>query len=58
MMGFQGSDGGSISEGRQFQQDGRESEKIRIMFSTDLAARGLDVTDISHVVHFDLPVDG
>ena len=57
MMGFQGSDGGSI-EGRQFQQDGRESEKIRIMFSTDLAARGLDVTDISHVVHFDLPHDG
>eukprot|EP00978_Attheya_sp_CCMP212_P027594 scaffold92866_cov49-Attheya_sp.AAC.2 len=31
---------------------------VRIMLSTDLAARGLDVDDISHVINFDLPNDG
>ena len=30
----------------------------RIMFSSDLAARGLDVEGISHVINFDLPDDG
>jgi len=31
---------------------------LRIMISTDLAARGLDISNISHVVNFDLPNDG
>jgi superfamily II DNA/RNA helicase len=57
MLAFQGSDGGSI-EGRRFQQEEANEKKIRILFSSDLAARGLDVTNISHVVHFDLPHDG
>jgi superfamily II DNA/RNA helicase len=56
MLGFQGSDGGSI-EGRRFHQEEGDDGKVRILFSTDLAARGLDVTNVSHVLHFDLPRD-
>lgn len=29
--------------------------KVRVLVATDLAARGIDVDDISHVVNFDLP---
>ena len=30
---------------------------LRILLSTDLAARGLDIVDITHIIHFDLPPD-
>lgn len=46
------------------EQDEREKALIRfrngtcpIFVSTDLAARGLDITDVGHVVHFQLPLD-
>ncbi|MEN9743241.1 MAG: hypothetical protein RLZZ65_1046 [Bacteroidota bacterium] len=29
--------------------------EIRILIATDLIARGIDVTDVSHVINFDLP---
>ncbi len=31
--------------------------KIRILVATDVASRGIDVTDITHIVNFDLPDD-
>jgi len=33
------------------------SRVIRILVATDVASRGLDVTDITHVVNYDLPSD-
>ena len=31
--------------------------KLRILVATDAAARGLDVTEVSHIIHYDLPLD-
>jgi ATP-dependent RNA helicase RhlE len=30
--------------------------KTQVLVATDVAARGIDVQDISHVVNFDVPV--
>ena len=45
-------------------QDARErvmsrfkSDRIQVLVATDVAARGLDINDISHVVNYDLPED-
>ena len=40
---------------RQAALSGFTSGKIRIMVATDIAARGIDVKDISLVINFDLP---
>ncbi len=42
-------------EDRTFTLNEFKSRKIRILFATDIAARGLDIDDISCVVNFDLP---
>ena len=32
-------------------------QRVRVVVATDVAARGLDIDHISHVVNFDLPND-
>lgn len=34
------------------------NNRIRILFCNDLAARGLDISGVSHVINFDIPKDG
>jgi ATP-dependent RNA helicase RhlE len=36
--------------------DGFKSGKYQVMVATDIAARGIDVTGISHVINYDVPV--
>jgi superfamily II DNA/RNA helicase len=33
------------------------SGKVSMLLTTDVAARGLDITDVTHVVHYDFPSD-
>lgn len=49
-------DSSSVSE-RRSRMDRFRSGDARILVSTDLAARGLDVTRITHTFNFDLPQD-
>ena len=61
MEGFRGPDdttgvasnNSNNNNGETVQKD----DKLRILLSTDLAARGLDISNISHVINFDLPHD-
>lgn len=42
-------------EDRTYTLNGYKDKKIQILFATDIAARGLDIDDISCVINFDLP---
>ncbi len=47
---------GNLSQNRRQQAlDGFKSGAYNILVATDIAARGIDVTGISHVVNFDVP---
>lgn len=47
---------GDMTQGkRQEALTGFRKGKYRILVATDIAARGIDVTDISHVVNYDMP---
>ncbi|MBN2418818.1 MAG: DEAD/DEAH box helicase [Deltaproteobacteria bacterium] len=47
---------GNLSQSRrQAALDGFRSGKFQILVATDLAARGIDVTRISHVINYDIP---
>lgn len=47
---------GNLSQNqRQAALDGFRSGKYQIMVATDIAARGIDVSSISHVVNYDIP---
>ena len=32
-----------------------KDDRIKILVATDVAARGLDIADVSHVINYDLP---
>jgi len=42
---------------RERAMDGFKAGRYRVMVATDIAARGIDVTGISHVINFDVPVN-
>jgi ATP-dependent RNA helicase RhlE len=47
---------GNLSQNqRKVAMDGFRSGKFNILVATDIAARGIDVTGISHVVNYDVP---
>lgn len=47
---------GNLSQNRrQEAMDAFRSGKARVMVATDIAARGIDVSQITHVINFDLP---
>jgi ATP-dependent RNA helicase RhlE len=46
---------GRTQNQRQRALDGFKDGNFRVMVATDIAARGIDVTGISHVINFDVP---
>ena len=49
---------GDLSQAQRDHVMGKfRSRQIRILVATDVAARGIDVADISHVFHYNLPDD-
>lgn len=47
---------GNLSQSKRQQAlDGFRSGKFEILVATDIAARGIDVTGISHVINYDMP---
>ena len=47
--------GNKSQNARQRALDAFRSGKLRVLVATDIAARGIDIDDISHVVNFELP---
>jgi ATP-dependent RNA helicase RhlE len=47
---------GNLSQGRrQAALEGFKNGTFQILVATDIAARGIDVTQVSHVINFDIP---
>ncbi|WP_417308232.1 DEAD/DEAH box helicase [Devosia sp.] len=61
-LGIDGFDAAAIhgnksNNARQAALKGFASGKVRILVATDIAARGIDVTDVTHVINYELPDD-
>ncbi|BDM63523.1 ATP-dependent RNA helicase SrmB [Shewanella sp. NFH-SH190041] len=47
---------GDMEQKRRFQALGRFTKgEVKVLLATDVAARGIDIDDISHVINFDMP---
>ncbi|MCJ7823988.1 MAG: DEAD/DEAH box helicase, partial [Anaerolineales bacterium] len=49
--------GNKSQQARTRALDGFKRNRFRVLVATDVAARGLDVDDITHVINYDLPVE-
>ncbi|MBL8034237.1 MAG: DEAD/DEAH box helicase [Leptospiraceae bacterium] len=50
---------GNLSQNQRARSlDGFRSGKYQILVATDIAARGIDVNDISHIINYDVPATG
>ncbi|WP_204313687.1 helicase-related protein, partial [Stenotrophomonas maltophilia] len=47
--------GNKSQNARQRALNGFKDGSVRVLVATDIAARGIDVVGISHVINFDLP---
>ncbi|MCB0523508.1 MAG: DEAD/DEAH box helicase [Lewinellaceae bacterium] len=47
--------GNKSQNARQSALTGFKNGKIRVLVATDIAARGIDIDDLTHVINFDLP---
>lgn len=47
--------GNKSQNARQLALSNFKDRKIRILIATDIAARGIDIEELSHVINFDLP---
>jgi superfamily II DNA/RNA helicase len=57
-IGAAGLIGGQDKRGRKVAVDSFRSGKTAVLVATDLAARGLDIPGISHIIALDVPVNG
>jgi ATP-dependent RNA helicase RhlE len=49
--------GNKSQTARELALDNFKKGKIKVLVATDIAARGIDVDNVSHVINFDLPVE-
>jgi ATP-dependent RNA helicase DeaD len=49
--------GDLVQERRERVMKSFRSQQTRVLVATDLASRGLDVMDISHIINYDVPAD-
>jgi len=49
--------GNKSQQARQLALDSFKKKKTRVLVATDIAARGIDIDSLSHVINFDLPED-
>jgi ATP-dependent RNA helicase RhlE len=47
--------GNKSQNARQRALDGFKAGQVRVLVATDLASRGIDVDEVTHVINFDLP---